>query len=173
MNYKVKKGCHKFWPEKGLGLLKFRKRPKYIVYEVYFPESAMYIHGDNDQFDWNKGGGFSFDPFTNHKNSFMWAWRFNPSTLEFEVTHYVHDGDKIYKGDDKFLSVSPGKKLLITIDVYENKYSYWFMSGNNLEVNIVEHNNRQRRCAREINPWFGGNKKAPSALSFWMKKSVK
>ena len=72
MNYKVKKGCHKFWPEKGLGLLKFRKRPKYIMYEVYFPESAMYIHGDNDQFDWNnsayqKEESVEFHPRQNHR----------------------------------------------------------------------------------------------------------
>ena len=171
MIYEVKKGKHSF--RSGLCLPKIRKRPSILTYEVILSGSAIYVLDNEDQLDWNKGGGYSFDLFTNHKNSFMWAWRYNIEKAVFEVTHYVHDGDKIHKGDNSFLSVPAGQKFIIDVTIQKDKYLFWMQSGNNLVENVVYHNSKQGNIVREINPWFGGNRPAPTDLSFWMKKFVK
>lgn len=167
--YKVKKGRHAFWPFAGSVLC----NPSYLIYEVVFDNPAKYNLNTNDQFDWNKGGGLSYNMFTNHKNSAMWAWRYSPLYEKFHLTYYVHDGDKIRKGDLDYVTLDPGQKVTITLKVSEEgEFRYWFTIGNNSREFIVHTNSKRKRFARQIGAWFGGNMTAPKKLFFRMKKFI-
>ena len=172
MIWTVKRGRHKFWPSKGLGLPKVRQRPTIFYYNVNLSESAIYLLDGNDQLDWNKGAGVSFNLFTNHKNSWMWAWRYNPETNKFEVTYYIHDGNEIYKGDTEFVEVDPGQDFVVMMSKHDNTYHCAIQVGNIIKHLCVKYKGKHKRLGREINPWFGGNRKAPNKISFYMKKHI-
>lgn len=73
-------------------------RTGYEEFECYFENSAMYDHGDRDQYDFNKGPGRSMCLFTNHRNSYMLGWRYDLVSELFELTSYYHIGGNRFMG---------------------------------------------------------------------------
>ncbi len=78
---------------------------KSSTYAVQFLESCKYIFRNEDgsinqnQYDWNKGPGFSLHFWTNHKNSSMLGWRYNPFSDSFELSHYAHKNNtRVFTG---------------------------------------------------------------------------
>lgn len=170
---KVKKGKHGFKPYR----FRLEWKPQAISFGVVFGEGAKYDLGNQDQYDWNKGGGISFDLLTNHRRSAMWAWRYNIFTNTFEFTPYVHDRELIVKGDNlqyrgtaikgkPIFEAAPGEPLNITIRFWgNNRIVYFFHSSTDSAV--IEIKARiYRKLGRRIGAWFGGNNPAPQDLDF-------
>lgn len=74
------------------------RNKKVFRWRVKFDRNCLYSFGMPDQRDWNKGGGVSFNLFTNHKDSAMWGWRANDGG-GIDLTAYCHvDGErKVFK----------------------------------------------------------------------------
>lgn len=165
---KVKKGKHQFKPYK----LRFAWKPKGIAFGVIFDESAMYDLESNDQFDWNKGGGLSFNLFSNHRKSAMFGWRYNIFENSFELTPYIHNGKQIIKGDNlpdspnAVFSVSPGDPVNVTITFHKDLIFYYFTSSYQRSTVAISVNGWKYRFARRIGGWFGGNRSAPKDLEY-------
>ena len=79
--------------------------------ELTLHDSMKYDHGINDQFDWNKLFGLKVNYFKPHKDSMMWAWRYNPNKDELEFMPYQHRTGKVVKHND----------LIFTTKFRENK----------------------------------------------------
>ena len=92
MTYKIKKGNHAAKPS----IIRLRHKPAKAAYTVRFINGAYLIPGE-DQEDWNKLWGLSFNLLTNHKDSVMIGWRYNHGTRKTEFNAYCHiDGKTIY-----------------------------------------------------------------------------
>ena len=79
-----------------------RRGVKNVAWTVCFDKNCAYTLPGADQRDWNKGGGLSFasallskEMLSNHVDSAMWGWRYNPLTGLIELTAYCHiDGKR-------------------------------------------------------------------------------
>lgn len=166
--YYVKEGAHSARPL----ILRYRKRPTRFVIQAQFTD-ATYLHGNQDQGDWNKLGGLSWHLFNNHINSIMLGWRWNPEISKFEINVYSHiDGDTVYT--KPLFSVSAKDYLTGTAYIdYKAKSVSWFLFVNGVQMGepvIIKFPKKLKRWTREINLWFGGNRKAPRTIK--LKKST-
>lgn len=168
-NYSIKKGRHDFRPIDSIGLIwPFRKRRKY---KVTFAANCNYHLEDGDQFDWNKGGGFSFSMLSNRKNAVMWAWRYLPHIFRMQLCAYWHvDGKAHYaetEGDSPF-ALEPGQP--VTIELYKEN-GVWIVSFKS-EGGYLRKETTAKGCPiRPIGLWFGGNKPAPKQMDILLSKS--
>jgi hypothetical protein len=192
MKYFSIKNTHFFFPFTFPWIYKKKKK---IVYDVIFDESCRYIFGKGDQHDWNKGGGLSFDLFTNHKDSVRWVWRYQPATDRIELTSYVYrtnEDSSVEKIvglnsnlDDKVsreatTTVSFGEKITIEIEISYDKKEYKiffikdFISNNTTPTNVFTFNTvpftHNKTISRNSGLYFGGNKKSPKKMKINIKK---
>jgi len=161
MIYKVKEGKHAYKPYQ----LKIRRNARAIKYTVAMDWENMYDLQDEDQQDWNKGGGLSFNMFTNHRNSAMWAWRYNPVTNFFEIGYYCHINGKIEKSAQPEINVAPLLPFDVLMVFMKDAVLFEFktvLERKTVSISIGNWGN----WSREIFPWFGGNNPAPEDLSF-------
>ena len=163
----VKEGKHDYKPTKfwiGRGEYHFR-------YHVSMGADNEYDLVDNDQLDWNKGGGISNYLWSNHKMSAMWAFRCNPLLKTFEMCGYFHNGNEIlYPGriiqPNKVVVVGYDEEIIIDVYMVKGIMEVTFFTSNmqHLETYLVK-KYKDRRWCREIGAWFGGNEVAPRKLS--------
>lgn len=155
-----------------------------IAYRWEFTESCQYELDGNDQCDWNKLTGYSFDFFTNHKNSLIVAWRWDVSGFWWVAPYYHKDSDVFWTDatcstqEIEGLSVDPD---LIPVAVYPGQT---FETHFNIRADLnacfvtilvpgtesssfyqldLPHDNDYGNT-REIYPWFGGNQVAPHEM---------
>jgi hypothetical protein len=147
------------------------KVPETVTWEVIFhnPEYAL---GYPDQRDWNKGGGYSFDLLDNHRNSFMWGWRWNPEDRVVDATGYAHVNNQVVKEDYNLFQVEKKEPFRVNITILPNQYVYVFQteSGKDLLITLPHNNDPGDRSGKTITPTFGGNRVPNKIVSFSLKK---
>lgn len=174
----------------GIRFPKLRINPSAARWRVVFEKGCDYVMRDpsrpdglhEDQWDWNKGCGFSYDLLTNHKDSVMWSWRYNPLTQLIEVGLYAHVDGKALKFGKPLASVAIGDAVEINLSVnYEGKYYFMeFIAYRGTQIAELMEATRENRVdfthkkclVREINPWFGGQQKAPQRMSIQVDRII-
>ncbi|MGB0925526.1 MAG: hypothetical protein ACPGTS_02355 [Minisyncoccia bacterium] len=161
-----KKGKHRSKPRQ----FKIWWKPKTLKVEFTFHESCRYDHGNDDQFDWNKLTGitFSIDPL---QETVMLAWRYNVEKGMIELAAYYHvKGDRRFS--DVLATVRIGETASATISVDYKRKQYTVETTVDFESNLSYRSfSHNRKLARRIQPWFGGNKPAPQTMTFDLKFS--
>lgn len=145
------------------------KKRNWIGMQFVFTDYAHYKLPGVDQQDWNKLCGLSFCLFSNHQNSVMVSWRWNPDDKLFELGFYYHvRGKRVirkdYDGGEVFARVRPRGTCFVEFKVdhlmgvvYTN-----IIVGEEQVNDIVELKTNRR--SRIINTWFGGNRAAPNDI---------
>lgn len=168
--YTVRKGQHDYKPNNFW----INRRYWRFRYKVKMGHDNVYDLGDEDQNDWNKGGGISNCIWSNHKMAAMWGFRWNIKMGFYELGGYFHRNNEIlYPGrgfpSDKFVIANIDDTVIIDVLMRKRKMSVIIYDhmGEILEVYNVD-KNKHRWLSREISAWFGGNEVAPRTLSFDM-----
>lgn len=163
--YIVQKGQHRFRSSR-FDMPRIWKDPRVISYRVWFSPSCAYTLPGREGEDWNKGGGVSFDLFTNHTDSVMWSWRYNPATDLMELGLYCHVDGKVVRakphGTEVLATVPRGHEIEIRLTIGRNLKAYGMEVGDSGAIIPYTHD---KRTARTINAWFGGNLPAPHDMS--------
>lgn len=165
-------GCGKHVPdpETGFALVEIlvndhRSRPYELIWKNdnkisqtwYFDTNCAYEHGDENQKDWNKLTGLAWDAFSNHVNSAMVGWRWDPDLDLMNLNAYYHvDGQRTFT------------QTLISVDLEEHfTIAICKINDNQVDITItdsegvtVSHSQEfpaglQDR-SRVIWTWFGG-----------------
>ncbi len=176
--YTIEKGSHAAKPR----VFRLGWRTKIRGWNVIFEDSCRYNLGpwtdSSDQKDFNKLVGLSFNLFTNHKESAMIGWRYNPESDLIELAPYYHiDGQvKINPGftdENLFYAVRIGEEIQVSIGVdYEQKLYYTRVIGIDYEKTVQMGFSHNSCITREINVWFGGNQPAPQDITVLKKGSI-
>ena len=142
------------------------KKRDWLGMQFVFTDYAHYELPGVDQQDWNKLCGLSFCLFSNHQNSVMVSWRWNPDDELFELGFYYHvRGKRVirkdYDGGEVFARVRPRGTCYINFKVSHDTgiVDTNIIVGEEQVTDIVELKTNRR--SRIINTWFGGNNAAP------------
>lgn len=164
--YMFKKGKRLLSPCEPLWLWqpgKFRS----IEYTVQFGESIRYSLPDGEQLDWLKGGGISFDLLTNHRNSTMWGFRYNPDMDKVEINAYAHIGG-LRTYTPWLAEVAPGETF--TVKIYPGEGDIWITeiitASKTTKTQWVIPN--KAFIYRRIWAWFGGTLPAPQDVNMFL-----
>lgn len=157
-----KKGKRYAWPP----VFWFKKRPKVIEYEVTFHDSFPYTHDPKNQTDWLKLLGATFNLFNSQINSVMVGMAWNPESQVVELNAYYHDaGSTAYTKALTTVELNKPKKGWIYIDYEKKKYTHVFMDDpvDGWENGVVHNQTftHNKKLARAINGWFGGDIERP------------
>lgn len=177
--YTVKKGKHDFSPKEFRSLYRL-KNVGAFEYEVVFDASCDYLIPGEDQGDFNKGGGVSFDWYTNTKNAAMWAWRNTPSVSGIELAAYFHKDGKTVIGDEfgiVAMVCNFGERVKIQV---WRAFKSWRVTFVKLDVdgNGIEYAEQQldfgkaHELGYRVGLWFGGNQPAPQKMQVWVDYNV-
>jgi hypothetical protein len=150
MKYTIEKNRHFSLP----------RTPKFLVRKVEgtfsFTNSVYNLVGD-DQYDWNKLTGISFNPLQPDQNAIMIGWRWNKTTEKFEVGPYYNiDGSNVAP-DHIFTSFSENQKIKF-------KITYDTVIIGSIQYKVPDNLNTRYWSSFRIQPFFGGNKPAPETL---------
>lgn len=161
--YTIHKGTHAAKP----CFLRIKRKPHAVRWRASFvqPEYAL---GDADQLDWNKLFGLSFHLFTNHENSWMMGWRWNEQERVIELNEYMHRNGKT-EYSTVIATCSAGQTIdcQMLIDYKRDKIWCTIHIDGQEVYSMVRQYTRLRKWTREINTWFGGNRKAPNDILLW------
>jgi hypothetical protein len=171
--YTVKAGKHDFWPPE-LRTPYNLNRLEYLEWVVIFDASCAYHLPGEDQKDFNKGGGISFDLLSNTRNAVMWAWRYNPQVDQIELCGYWHNAGIRYIGEGPELwqmRVNFGERVKVRI--YRQGQS-WRVKFTRLDVDKEPMESVEAgqviytgKYGYRIGLWFGGNLPAPTDMEVW------
>lgn len=134
-----------------------------------FHEDCVYDFGtDRDQRDWNKLTGIQFwqtprGLFNPNLNNIMLAWRYNVNGW-FEVAPFINKKKKWELG--KVIRV-PDFHIFSQFEITREKKGRWsitIMSGQTFLHQTFDVN--EKRQARLIPPWFGGENNDPDGLPY-------
>ena len=129
-----------------------------------FHKNCQYdFKGDKDQRDWNKLTGIHFwkglsDLFQPNKNNILLAWRYNTNGW-WEVAPYINRNKKWEIG--KVIRVGSPMQI-VSYEIIREKKGKWSVSiffSDTFIYQTFDVNERKR--ARLIAPWFGGENNAP------------
>lgn len=195
-NHTIKKGKHNtssLWKNIITYIpYKDKSKSKTNTYIFKFDSSVEYCKNDElgvDCNDWNKLLGRSYFPLWNaQKNSEMLAFR-HTSSKGVEVTPYLHDktGERHYAEYHPFkIKINTYYKAVLkndTIRIYElknvletpNGIEYdSFLNTKEKIVSIIWYirdiNIKRTKWRRQINSWFGGNRKASQDINYFLIK---
>lgn len=162
---KTKKGNHYSLPF----IFQLRWKAKKVEKEFTFTKDSVYNLDNEDQKDWNKLTGVSFN-ISALKNSVMVGWRYNVETNNFELCLYFHVNG----------SFNPPSKPLLTVQKDETfKVVFDFDKSNKTATLELSTSNKTVKetipflkfgINRTINTWFGGNQKAPNNIKIIQNK---
>ena len=170
--------------ERGIGTnqpvfsWRFQPSAEYLLY----PDSVL--TWQQDQRDWNKLIGLSYNLVSNHVNTAMVGWRWNSLNDVFELNAYFHiDENRIYTApiahveteqnfktwvhriEDSEKGFSQVEIIIVTeadpikgFDSVSASYTAEFKTKNLPEI------------TRKIATWFGGNQTAPNDILIYRKK---
>lgn len=163
--YTFKKGKRKLKPREPLQIWQPGKFES-VEYTVRFDETIRYSLPGEEQEDWLKGGGVSFNLFTNHKNSTMWGFRYNPKFDKVELNAYAHiDGNTYYTKWLVDLAINETGK----IKIYPGEGDIWITHfiTDAKEVKIPWLIPNKALFYRRIKAWFGGTLPAPQDVNMY------
>ena len=171
--YTCQAGKNAFRPSVSLNI---GHKPKLKGWWVTFDETCKYTLPGEDQKDWNKLAGLSFSLYTNHQNSAMFGWRWNPATLLFEVNAYCHISGKV-EMSVPFFKAKPNKEFAawLEMDYKRNTVTFHVYAGTPADYEKVETTiafNNLPIITREIGAWFGGNNPAPQEMLLWKDRII-
>lgn len=138
-----------------------------IEYIVRFDETIRYKLPGEEQWDWLKGGGVSFDLFTNHRNSAMWGFRYNPDTDKVELNAYAHIKGKNYY-TKPLAEVAPGETFRVKICPGEGDIWIVNIITSAKDVKIPWVIPIRAWFYRRIPAWFGGTLPAPQDVNMYL-----
>lgn len=189
--FKIKKGRHYSTPllVNATRYLSSTKTKDVQSYVFMLDDSCEYCKNNElggDCKDWNKLLGMSFSPRWNaRKNSVMLAWR-HTSGGGLEVQPYLHnsEGKAIYK-DFRPLQIKKDIYYLVKILTHRivvQELLSWAsvnrrtgelssypsienINGDRIDWNINNLEVKESKRFRQINTWFGGNRKAPQNIT--------
>jgi len=138
-----------------------------------FISNSAYDLKDIDQKDWNKFTGIAFTPLEPDRDAAMVGWRYNLTTLEFEIAPFYNvNKARILPNENplspgyEVISVPVGETFEFTVDYSGITLSYGgrtvykpYPSG--LTPNVW--------TAARVSGWFGGNEVAPRTLSYFLR----
>lgn len=168
MVHSIKKNKHKS-SDREIRFFLFKNK---INRNVLFNNNCDYVFNDNDQYDINKLFGFSFG--FHHKNSARFGWRWDVEKKNMEILAYVYRNSKRVKEWEENIHICnigmlESSKMEIKV---EKGYYIFSVKKTNIESNIeyslkIKHG---RKCfwGYFLNPYFGGNKKAPHDMTIML-----
>ena len=138
-----------------------------------FISNSAYDLKDIDQNDWNKFTGIAFTPLEPDRDAAMVGWRYNLTTLEFEIAPFYNvNKARILPNENplspgyEVISVPVGETFEFAVDYSGITLSYGgrtvykpYPSG--LTPNVW--------TAARVSGWFGGNEVAPRTLSYFLR----
>jgi len=145
-------GAHKSAPYQ----LRWKKHER-LEYLWQFDDSARYLHGDDDQYDWNKLTGLSWTLIGSHTNTAMVGWRYIEGD-SVQLNAYFHIGGERWFSPP-LATVAIHDPFITVIDVAGDGWVTVHAAGAEVEKHLGICCNSDR--SREVWPWFGGNKPAP------------
>ena len=139
-----------------------------------FISNSAYDLKDIDQNDWNKFTGIAFTPLEPDRDAAMVGWRYNLTTLEFEIAPFYNvNKARILPNENplspgyEVISVPVGETFEFAVDYSGITLSYGgrtvykpYPSG--LTPNVW--------TAARVSGWFGGNEVAPRTLSYFLRQ---
>jgi hypothetical protein len=152
------------------------RKPKYWLTQVegefFFPQEAIYDLGDVDQYDWNKLTGISSNPFKPDQNAVMIGWRWNPALSLFEVGPYFNrDSARIMPKENQILRLRPHEVCGYRV-TFDAVHVFVPASGatvrEEIKVKTPDFLRINRWTCFRIQPWFGGNERAPEDLPIYL-----
>lgn len=157
-----------------------KRKPTRIQWRVRFDESIRYSLPGVDQQDWNKGGGGSFDLFTNHTDAAMWAFRYDPELDLIDLTAYCHvDGKRVIYKDilsSEIISkvmIGDDIDIVLVFDYFQKVYKFSFqVVGNPYKATCGIPFKHGKKLIRTIAAWFGGNNPAPQRIDLFLNREV-
>ena len=140
-------------------------KAKTIVKEFSFTDSCKYVIPNEDQNDWNKLTGVSFNLIDARQDTIMCGWRYNVEKDEFELCGYYHING----------SFNPPQYCLVTVKAQE-RFTVVFAFNKGMKTaaisfiikgktNITEMTPFNKfGINRIVNTWFGGTTAAPNDM---------
>jgi hypothetical protein len=145
-------------PYYGYGLV---TNPKGISSRVKFNESAIYNHGNRDQYDWNKTFGLNgSQPGTECR----WGWRWSTDNNCLELYPYVRQNNNIHFDNSLIISNVPLNEWLeLKIEIKSDRYVFTY-NGQVKEILLNLSGKYNGTC--QFNAlWFGGTSAAPKNVT--------
>lgn len=167
---KISKGKHSSRPY----WWSYQKREG-LKMQFVFASSTAYDLESSDQKDWNKLCGLSFHWWTNHRNSAMVSWRYNPESKLIELGFYYHKDGVVIKANSSetgevFASIRPSQNIKCHFDVKGQTVETTIITPSQTVAHKLHYSINLARKTRVINPWFGGNQSAPNDIYFLRKR---
>lgn len=154
----IKKGKHDF----SFDFPSFCWNPSSQSYSITPLEGTDYnVLPDKDQWDWNKGGGFTFSLLSNTTYAVMWAWRYNPLLQVMEYALYTHDKSYDERFKVELLGSAPINEIVV-IELRVEKKEYVAKFNSSLvSTTLKAPKSHSRKLCRKIGMWFGGANNEP------------
>lgn len=172
--YTVKAGKHDFWPPEPR-TPHFRQGFSW-TWEVVFDATCRYTLPGEDQGDFNKGGGVSFNLLSNNRNAVMWGWRYQPKNDMIQLCLYINkDGKKQigHDGDLVQLEIPIAERAKIQLTYLGgNTWAmgfYWLDADDRIiDAELVHFTIKTPTILYRLGLWFGGNRPAPNDMQVWV-----
>lgn len=99
-----------------------------IRFYIRLDETAIYDHGDGDQFDWNKLFGAKKKFFKPKQDSVMVGWRWHLGLQKFQLTPYIHKNGFIEYGSH-VITAELNEMFEAEIDLEDKAFRIWTQNG--------------------------------------------
>lgn len=152
-----------------------------LTYVFRFGEGATYWHGDDDQYDWNKGGGIG--AFRRMDNMCMVAWRYVGSA--FEVGPYWHPAgaswtrrhggvSRVMPEDAAVMvRIAVGSELKVEVAALPGQpYRMHFYHDHGPSSVVICEGTSCPVVSREVSAWFGGTSMPPRTLTYYRSRQT-
>lgn len=170
MLFKINQNEHRSKP------LILRPLVKKITGTATFPE-PFYDLGDNDQFDWNKLIGISFNPLKPDQNAIMIAWRYNLDTNKVAVGPYFNVNseritpEKLQPTQKYWFEIH--KEIPIKFEITYKEIKFWnSVTGQFMIVPTPSNLKTKWFTSFLVQPWFGGNRTPSNEIFIDIKYEV-
>lgn len=176
--YTHPKGWHRSDPT----AVQFGKYPEIFQIQVMFDSSCRYTFYNSDgtiqenQYDYNKAGGWSFEEIGARENSCMMGWRYGIESRKIELTFYHHSQGVAVHHTDPVNAVHFNQVATYTMipnyssgNIYETIEAGEVVAENSFTMPDII--GKKRKIGREINCWFGGQENAPHRMIILKKRT--
>lgn len=177
--YTVRAGKHDFRPNS----LRLLFGETFAGWFGFFSDRSAYDLGTSDQLDYNKFFGWSFSPFTNHRDAAMLGWRYSFPHDGWGLTPYYHvRGRRVIGANDDAKPLALVKKnqvFAFWLEVVDKSAGVVRTHLETLEQGVVFSHTQEGfdlyairalfdvYLPRQIGSWFGGNRPAPVDLELF------
>lgn len=154
--------------------------PLTLSYRFIFDEWAVYDHGNEDQWDWNKGGGLG--AWRRMDNMCMVAWRYVEG--RFEVGPYWHpagaarmrkqgEAGRVMPEDRGVLYVvDPGEPLYVQLVAVKGEPYHMRFLYKGQATSVTCEGTHAPWLVREVSAWFGGTSMPPKVVMYRRKRKI-